>query len=304
MTMLDPVRKTATADIAVARSATYADWSAIIAGAIVAAALFTLLTTFGAAIGLSATSVVSGRGLSASALAVASGLWLLWISISSFMVGAYIAGRLRHHDADATPHEAEVRDGAHGLVIWALGTLLIGWLAIASVSGIARGAAGIAATGAAATGGIAQKLAEMSDPMANIMDRLMRSPAANAPAPPANAAAPDASRPEMMRMLSSAVTSGTMAPDDKAYLASRVAAATGIPLPEATTRIDEAQRTLAELAAKAKDAAESARRIGVLVGFLTAASLMVSAAAAWWAATMGGKHRDEGTDLSHLVSWR
>jgi hypothetical protein len=55
---------------------------------------------------------------------------------------------------------------------------------------------------------------------------------------------------------------------------------------------------------KAKQAAETARKIGVLVAFLSAASLAVGAAAAWWAATMGGKHRDEGVDLSHLTTWR
>ena len=50
--------------------------------------------------------------------------------------------------------------------------------------------------------------------------------------------------------------------------------------------------------------ADKVRRATVLVAFVTAASLVVSAAAAWWAAGMGGRHRDEGTDFSHLVSWR
>ena len=276
----------------------YADWSAVIAGAVVAAAVFTVLTTFGTAIGLSATSVMSGRGLSATALAVASGLWLLWISVSSFMVGAYMAGRLRHRDGDASAHEIEVRDGSHGLMIWALGTLLVGWLAASSVAGLAKGAASVAATGAAAaSAGISQKLTDMADPMTNTVDKLLRSQGGN----PASA---DAGRQEMLRILSTSVVSGTLAQDDKAYLASRVAAATGIPLQEASTRIDDAQRQLNEMAAKAKETAESARRIGVLIGFLTAASLLVSAAAAWWAATMGGKHRDEGTDHSHLIAWR
>lgn len=286
------------AEAVAVRQRPYVDWSAVIAGAIVAAAVFTLLSTFGAAIGLSATSVMSGKGLSAAALAVASGLWLLWISISSFMIGAYLAGRMRHHDGDATPHEGEVRDGAHGLLIWALGTLLIGWLAASSVSGIVRSAASVASAGAsAATTGISQKLNELADPLTNTLDRLLRSPGGN----PATS---EAGRQEMLRIVSTAAGAGTLAQEDKAYLASRVAAATGIPLQEAAVRIDEAQRQLGELAQKAKEAAESARRIGVLIGFLTAASLLVSAAAAWWAATMGGKHRDEGTDLSHLMAWR
>ena len=55
---------------------------------------------------------------------------------------------------------------------------------------------------------------------------------------------------------------------------------------------------------EAKAAADKVRRATVLVAFVTAASLVVSAAAAWWAAGMGGRHRDEGTDFSHLVRWR
>ena len=55
---------------------------------------------------------------------------------------------------------------------------------------------------------------------------------------------------------------------------------------------------------KARQAADTARKAGILVAFLTAASLVICAAAAWWAATMGGKHRDEGVDLSHLTAWR
>jgi hypothetical protein len=39
------------------------------------------------------------------------------------------------------------------------------------------------------------------------------------------------------------------------------------------------------------------RRTGVLAAFLTAASLLVSAAAAFWAAQMGGNHRDKGTEF-------
>ena len=67
--------------------------------------------------------------------------------------------------------------------------------------------------------------------------------------------------------------------------------------------IDEAVATVKDTADKAKAAAEKARKVGILASFLAAALLLVSAAAAWWAATLGGKHRDEGTDLSHLTRW-
>ena len=41
-----------------------------------------------------------------------------------------------------------------------------------------------------------------------------------------------------------------------------------------------------------------------MLSFITAAALVVAAAAAWFAATLGGRHRDEGTDFSRLVRWQ
>ena len=43
-----------------------------------------------------------------------------------------------------------------------------------------------------------------------------------------------------------------------------------------------------------KDAADKARKTAVATGFLTAASLLLSLAAAWWGAQRGGHHRDTG----------
>jgi hypothetical protein len=42
----------------------------------------------------------------------------------------------------------------------------------------------------------------------------------------------------------------------------------------------------------------------VLITFLTAASLAVGAAACWWAATIGGRHRDQAADFSHILGRR
>ena len=42
----------------------------------------------------------------------------------------------------------------------------------------------------------------------------------------------------------------------------------------------------------ARQAADKARRAGILTGFVTAASLILSFGAAWWAALKGGQHRD------------
>ena len=99
----------------------YMDWPAILGGAAVAAAISTLLTTFGAAVGLSAVSAYANKGLSATALGIAAGLWVLWVGVTSVAAGGYLAGRMRGRSHDATEHESDIRDGAHGLVVWALG---------------------------------------------------------------------------------------------------------------------------------------------------------------------------------------
>lgn len=268
----------------------YVDWAAILAGAILAAAIFSLMTTFGAAVGLSVVSPLPGKGMSSAGLAVATGLWVVWITVSSFMVGAYVTGRLRRRIHDASAHESDVRDGAHGLIVWALGTVMIAWLTTSAAVGLTKAAGSIAATAASSI----VSGAEMLGPT---VERLVRSTSASTPVT-------DAQKTEIVHILSASAVSGTINADDKAYLSGQIATRAGIPAAEADKRITEAMAQVSAAAEQAKQAAESARRTGVLIAFLTAASIAIGAAAAWWAATMGGNHRDQGVDLGHLTSWR
>jgi hypothetical protein len=45
------------------------------------------------------------------------------------------------------------------------------------------------------------------------------------------------------------------------------------------------------------------RKAGIILAFLTAASMALGAAAAWWGASVGGRHRDGNFDASHLTRW-
>ncbi|HEX5106294.1 MAG TPA: hypothetical protein VFV87_20885, partial [Pirellulaceae bacterium] len=47
--------------------------------------------------------------------------------------------------------------------------------------------------------------------------------------------------------------------------------------------------------------AEAARKLTILSAFITAASLLAGAAAAFYAAGVGGKHRDQNTQLAFFV---
>jgi hypothetical protein len=108
--------------------------------------------------------------------------------------------------------------------------------------------------------------------------------------------ATEASRQEVSRILLTGAAEGSLSGDDHAYLVRLVAAHTGLSQADAEKRVD----TLIE---QMKAAADKARKAGILLAFLTAATLVVGAAAAWWGAGVGGRHRDEKFDASHLTRW-
>src|SRR3954453_13109245 len=109
---------------------------------------------------------------------------------------------------------------------------------------------------------------------------------------------------EAGRILARSAAQGSISAEDKTYLGQLIASRTGLAQAEAEQRIDQGMAGIKSAADKAKAAADRVRRATVLVAFVTAASLVLSAAAAWWAAGMGGRHRDEGIDFSHLIRWR
>ncbi|WP_126116595.1 MULTISPECIES: hypothetical protein [unclassified Bosea (in: a-proteobacteria)] len=274
-------------------SSSYLDWSPIIGGAVVAAAITTIMAAFGSAIGLSMVSADTSRSSGLTALAIAGGIWALWVTISACAAGGYLAGRMRRPTLDATDHERHVRDGAHGLVVWAAGALLVAML----TSSVLTGAAKTAATGvtAAATGAGAL-ISQQADPLGSALDSVMRSTGSE----PVSAG----EREEASRILSRSLASGALDPADRTYIANRLAARANISQPDAEKRIDDAYAKLNQAKETAKQAAERARRMGVITAFLTAAALLAGAAAAWFAAVLGGKHRDEEIDLTALFGSR
>jgi hypothetical protein len=70
----------------------YVDWAAIVAGTVIATAITLVLTGFGSGIGLSMTSPFEGKGFSGMAIAI--GLWVIWVAVTSLMAGSYVTGRI------------------------------------------------------------------------------------------------------------------------------------------------------------------------------------------------------------------
>ena len=264
------------------------DWPAIIGGIVLASALSVVMIAFGSAIGLTFVSVSSSAKGVAIGAGIGAALWFIWVQVSSFMAGAYLTGRMRKRAHDSTEHEVEVRDGSHGLLVWAGSVVLGSVLAFSGASSLVNSAGSIAKTVTEAASNGAN--GATANPMQYYTDVLLRAPAgAPAVAPPPDRTAAST---EISTLLARSAVSAPSA-DDKAYLAQVVGQQTGVPTDVATTRVDQALASIDKAKADAAKAADTARRVGVLAAFLLAASMLVSAAAAYWAATLGGGHRDE-----------
>ena len=281
--------------------ASYVDWAAIVAGAVLAAAISLVLLSFGSAIGLGITSPLPGEGVSFFWFAIAAGLWLLWVQISSFMAGGYLAGRLRRRVGDATEDEVDVRDGSHGLLVWAVGTLIGAVMLVSGMMGAAQ-------TAGQAAGAVAQVAAtaapdELPDNFGGYLtDTLFRAEEPGA-APTTGDEAEGAAQAieEAGRIVAQSLADGEFSADDRAYLVQIVASETGLDPQAVEARVAAVEERVVTLREDALEAADTARQIGVLAAFLVAASLLVSAAGAYFAAGMGGRHRDDGTIIPR---WR
>ena len=262
----------------------YVEWRPVIAGAFVAAALSFVLVAFQAGIGMATASPAPTWRDASLALWVLSGIYAILVALLSFGLGGYVTGRMRTPLAGRhTPDAVEFRDGVHGVLAWALATLIGALLALA----LAQSATRLVAPSAGSAGPAATVAAENS--LAYELDQLFR----------AERRPPDVdmtySRAEAGRILLTAAGHNGVSAEDRAYLNRLVASRTGLGAPEAEARVTT-------VIARAREALRRARATGVIVGFMTAAALLIGAAAAWFGACAGGRHRDTGT-LPRMSRW-
>lgn len=285
-----------TVRVATTPGSSYVEWSAVLAGGAMAAALSFVLLSFGSAIGLSFVSPWKDVGASSKVVGGFAVFWAMAQQIGAAMAGAYIAGRMRMRWADASSDEVEFRDGLHGGLVWAVGVVITAAFLLSAAGSAVRTGTEVASRVASTT---------YVDPLAYQIDTMLRAaprtPTQGTAAPGAAGAVPTAGTPstastpdselrgELLRTFSRAVANGALAEGDRAYLASVIVQRTGLTQQDAERRVTEAW---AEANRVAKETAEKARRNAIVVGLVTAASLVISLGAAWWAAIQGGNHRD------------
>jgi hypothetical protein len=261
-------------------------WSAIIAGAVVAASVTLILVAVGSGLGLASISPWPGRGASATTFTVITAMWLVVIQWVSSGMGGYVTGRLRTKWVRTHTHEVFFRDTAHGFVTWALATV-IGALILASAAsaivGAGAEAAGNVAAGAAR--GAASTAANAVSPYQ--IDTLFRSTEREAASGGTDA------RAEAGRILAQAATSGELSTADRTYLADLIAARTGVSRQDAEQRVDAAMTQIKAAEVKIREAADAARKSAAMASIYTALSMLIGAFIASAAAALGGRQRDE-----------
>jgi hypothetical protein len=275
-------------------------WSAVFAGAAVASALSLALLVLGAGLGFSAMSPWAGSGASASTLGAASIAWLIGMQIISTAMGGYLAGRLRTKWSGVHTDEVFFRDTAHGFLVWAVGLVITASMLASAASTLAGGIAksgGAVATaaigGAAANSNVASATTGASGVVTSagnyLVDTLFRPDRASTTT---SVVATDdsATRAEVMRIISNGVTD--MPATDKTYLSQLIATRTGVAPADAEKRVNDLITQIKAKENAAREAADTARKAAAKVSLWTFLGLLIGAFCASFAATIGGRQRD------------
>jgi hypothetical protein len=252
-------------------------WTPIVAGALTATAVSSILVTFAATVGLGVSSAAPTWRDASIALWLLSGIYLILQALISFGCGGYIAGRTRAPIASGDVEDIERRDGLHGVAAWALAVVL-GVLLTALIGMAANRPTTLTAP------------TSTTEPTAISyeIDRLFRA----AHRPPNIDLAP--ARTEAGRILLTSSSHSGVSSDDRAYLVQLVTATTGLAGPDAERRVDT-------IIAEARRAISRTRASTIILAFSVATALLLGAAAGWAGAETGGRHRD-GMPLPNWMS--
>jgi hypothetical protein len=259
-------------------------WGAVIAGATIGLVVQIILNMVGIGVGLSTIDVAAGDSPSAGSLSIGAGLWWVISGIIAAGLGGYIAGRLSGKASQSTT-------AYHGLIAWAVSTLIVVYLLSSAASGLIGGALSTASSalggaGKAVGGSVltavqtaAPSLNNMSDPMATIENKVRSASGGQDPAALREAAA------TAVRAALSGDPAQQATARDKA--ADALAKAQNISLDEAKAQVAQYQQQYQEAIGKtklqAKQAADTTAKTisrGALFGAL---ALLLGALAAFFA---------------------
>ncbi len=282
----------------------HVSWGAILAGVVTALVVQLLLNLLGIGIGLSTLDTYNAsNNPSASGASLTTAVWIALTGIVASFLGGAIAGRLCGTSRDSTGR-------LHGLVTWALATLVLFYLLTTALSGLAGGAfsaVGSAARGVgSAVGGAGSAIAQAVPGAAQALDPAgsLTQDLKNQVQGAVNSNDPQAVQDSLIAYVRSAASGDQAAQAAaKERAVNALARAANVSPEEATTRLDQlqtqyrdaqakAEQVARDAAQKAKEAADTARKAtstGAIAGFF---ALALGALAAWFGGGYGTPKRE------------
>lgn len=269
-------------------------WGAILAGAVAALVIQIVASMVGIGIGLSALDASGAtENPTAGGFSLGAGLWWVVSGIVASLVGGYLAGRLSGRPSVST-------GGYHGLVSWAVTTLVVLYLLSSAVGGLIGGAFGTVASAVGgagqAIGGTAQtaaqaaapSLTKLSNPFDGIESQVRQSSGGQDPAQLRDVAV------SSLRAALTGDAAQKKAAEDRAVEA--LAKAQNIPADQARTQVQTYQQqytqAVADAKAKGKAAAEATRSAAAQGALYAALALILGAVAALLGGRMGTVRSD------------
>jgi hypothetical protein len=212
-------------------------------------------------------------------------VWVIVVQWLSAASGGYVTGRLRTRWVGTHTHEVFFRDTAHGFVTWAVATAIVALFVASAASSLLAG--GIHAATSVASGAAqgAASNVQIGSIAPYDVDTLFRTTSGDANSRSNNSPSADG-RGEATRILANGLSTGGVSDTDRTYLASLIAARTGISQADAKTRVDD-------VVARVRGNAEAARKAAARTSLLTALAMMIGAFVACVAAALGGHERDQ-----------
>ncbi len=247
-------------------------WPAIIAGAFVAAAVSLVFLALGAGLGFASVPPWPMHGISVTTFAIGTAIWFIVMQWVSSAFGGYIAGRVRTRWVGTHAHEVFFRDTAHGLITWAVATVLVSATLATTFFSVIEGGAHVAAGAVHSVDAYAA-------------DKLFRH-ASDAPAA-------GEAREEANHIIANAWSTGSVSDTDRSYLTELVAARAGVPAADAQRRVTEFVAAALDARLKTQADAAAAAKAATQVAIYTALSMLIGAFIASVSAALGGRLRDE-----------
>ena len=260
-------------------------WGAIFAGVVIGLISQLLLNMFGLGIGLATIDPGTSDNPSAGGLSIGAGIWWVLSGIAASFLGGWVAGRLAGKPVEST-------GGWHGVISWAVTSLIIIYLLTSAISGLVGGALGAIGGVASGVGRAATTAATVAAPAAQGQGDEI----ANVVGDQVNQVTGGADLGDLANSAGTILSGATSNDPAERARAREQAAQTyaqtqGVSIEQARTQVAQSeQRTVAQatqVKQTATRAADTATTAGATAALLSAIALLLGAVAAWFGGRKG-----------------